>query len=185
MLGFIPVTTDSGLFELESIATRIWQEYWPDIIGKEQTDYMIKMFHSVESMKKDIEKNKYRFWVIKNDKDEIVGYTGGAPEVDRGSLPAPSHNQAVQARWSKRFFISKIYLFAEQRGKHYSSEIISFYEQLCRNEGFDVIYLTVNVNNRLGIRSYLGNGFTVIADQAIDIGNGFIMDDHVMAKEVI
>lgn len=46
------------------------------------------------------------------------------------------------------------------------------------------IDLTVNKGNELGIRAYKGNGFDIIESVEADIGNGFVMDDYIMACAV-
>jgi GNAT superfamily N-acetyltransferase len=79
-------------------------------------------------------------------------------------------------------FISKIYLYAQERGKHYASRVIEFYEAACHAEGMSGMYLTVNRGNELGVRAYLGRGFVVVEELAADIGEGFVMDDYIMAK---
>ena len=85
---------------------------------------------------------------------------------------------------TNRFFISKVYLRAEERGKGFASRAIAFYERLCRERGLDAMYLTVNKRNDLGIRAYLGKGFETIDAVETDIGNGFVMDDYIMEKRV-
>lgn len=187
MIKLIPVDPSCDLPRLEKVASEIWGEYWPAIIGEDQTKYMIKMFHSIEAMQRDISEHGYRFWFAEDEEGNIVGYTGGAAEINTGDPEidaANSHNPVVQQRWDRRFFVSKVYLYKDQRGKHYASEMIKFYEELCKAEQYDVMYLTVNVNNTLGIRAYLGNGFDIVADQVAEIGNGFVMNDHIMAKEI-
>ncbi|MGN0261443.1 MAG: GNAT family N-acetyltransferase [Eggerthellaceae bacterium] len=187
MLEFAQVKTSDDLEYLAKIAREIWMDYWPPIIGREQTEYMIDKFHSVEAMTTDIEEHGYRFWLLRNEQGECVGYTGGAAEIVSGNPQEDAaiiHNQVVHNRWKRRFFISKVYLFTEQRGKHYSSEVLAFYRKLCEQEGLDAMYLTVNVNNKLGIRAYEGNGFTIVDKHASPIGKGFVMDDYIMAKEI-
>ena len=97
----------------------------------------------------------------------MVGYTGGHAEPKTG-----------------RFFISRIYLRACERGRHFASGVIAFYEDLCRERGLRAMYLTVNKGNVLGIRAYKGNGFKVIDAVETDIGQGFVMDDYIMEKRV-
>lgn len=187
MLSFEPVSNDEELVRLEKVAREIWLGYWPPIIGREQTEYMIDNLHSVEKMKSDIENLGYRFWFLKDAEGNCVGYTGGAAEILNGDPAhddAFNHNDVVHKRWNRRFFISKIYLYPEQRGKHYASQVIAFYEDLCRRENLDAMYLTVNVDNELGKRAYLGNGFEVADKHASPIGHGFVMDDYIMAKEI-
>lgn len=176
---FTPVANDEQLEELARMADEIWHEYWPAIIGDAQTDYMVATFQSLDAIKDGIAQHGYRYWFI-CDADEanpasetlrerlgIVGYTGGYPEADAG-----------------RFFISKIYLFAEARGRGYCSKTIAFYDGLCREEGLRSMYLTVNKHNELGIRAYRAKGFETIESVETDIGNGFIMDDFVMERAV-
>ena len=97
----------------------------------------------------------------------IVGFTGGHDEPE-----------------TNRFFISKIYLKSDERGKHYASRVFEFYTQLCIERGFSAMYLTVNKYNELAIRAYVGKGFETIDSVETDIGEGFIMDDFVMQKTV-
>ena len=101
------------------------------------------------------------------DDGRIAGYTGGRVEPE-----------------TNRFFISKVYLRAEERGKGFASRVIAFYERLCLERGLDAMYLTVNKRNDLGIRAYLGKGFETIDAVETDIGNGFVMDDFIMEKRV-
>ena len=97
--------------------------------------------------------------------ERIVGFTGG-------------HNEPE----TNRFFISKIYLFAQERGKHFASDVIAFYNDLCLQRGLTAMYLTVNKYNELGVRAYQGKGFEIIDAVETDIGRGFIMDDFIMER---
>ena len=36
----------------------------------------------------------------------------------------------------------------------------------------------------MGIRAYKGRGWHIAEDSVSDIGNGYVMDDYIMAKEV-
>lgn len=160
-----PIKTDEQLKDLETFATGIWLEYWPALIGDDQTRYMIDMFHSFDAMKRDMSEKGYEYWFVEDTAGKVVGYTGGHVEPE-----------------TNRFFISKIYLLKEERGKHYASKILNFYEELCANRGLEAMYLTVNKHNDLGIRSYLGRGFATIEEVETDIGSGYIMDDYIMEK---
>ena len=163
---FVPVSTEQDQEKLATLAAEIWNEYWPAIIGQDQTDYMVENFQSLAAIKRDMAENAYEYWFVVDEGGKTVGYTGGHEE------PTTS-----------RYFISKIYLLAEERGKHYASKVIAFYGELCRERDLHSMYLTVNKHNELGIRAYLGKGFVTIESVETDIGNGFIMDDYVMEKE--
>ena len=185
-LTFVPVETEDQLLHLADMASEIWHEYWPSRIGAGQTDYMVKMFHSIDAMKQDITNHGYTFWFLVDDGRE-VGYTAGCVQRLSGNAEADawmSHGTVVDQKWPERFFISKIYLYAHERGKHYGSAVLKFYEQLCREEGLPAMYLTVNRDNELGIRAYHGNGFISVEDVDAEIGEGYVMYDHIMVKEI-
>ncbi len=185
-LEFLPVETPSQIDELADMANRIWHEYWPDIIGKDQTDYMIDMFQSVSAITRDIQQHNYRYWFVVDD-GKKVGFTGGAIEEmtdDADHNAFIHHSDVVDTRWPRRFFISKVYLYADERGKHYSSRVLDFYEQFCRNNNLPVMYLTVNRENDLGVRAYKGRGFDTVDQVDNPIGRGYVMNDYIMAKEI-
>ncbi len=184
---FDPVLSSQQIEELAAMAEQIWNEYWPPLIGKGQTCYMVQKYQSIQAIERDMRDCSYRYWFVVDERGKRVGYTGGATEIavdNRERDEEACHNAEVQRRWARRFFISKIYLYASERGKHYSSQIVRFLEDLCRKEGLQVMYLTVNKGNELGIRAYIGNGFELVDSQVVDIGCGFAMDDYVMAKEI-
>ena len=107
---FVPVETAEDQEALAKLADEIWHEYWPALIGAAQTDYMVEQFQSLEAIKRDMAENAYEYWFVVDEAGKTVGYTGGHEEPE-----------------TSRYFISKIYLLAEERGKHYSSMSIEFY----------------------------------------------------------
>ena len=177
--AFVPVATPEDQEQLAELAGAIWREYWPARIGADQTEYMVEQFQSLPAIRRDMAKadEPYEYWFIVSDAEDgrdgapcephVVGYTGGHAEAS-----------------TNRFFISKIYLLAEERGKGYASRVIAFYDDLCRARGFRAMYLTVNKYNELGIRAYEAKGFKTIAATVNDIGSGFVMDDYIMEKTV-
>ena len=173
-LSFIPVRSAADQERLADIAGAIWREYWPALIGADQTEYMIEQFQSLPAIRRDMAENAYEYWfLVATEADEdgeekrIVGFTGGYDEPE-----------------TNRFFISKIYLLADARGHGYARRVIEFYEDLCFARRLDAMYLTVNKGNDLGIRAYEGTGFRTIDAVETDIGEGYIMDDYIMEKGV-
>lgn len=165
-IKFIPVKTKEDIEVFAEMASEIWHEYWPCLLSEEQIDYMVEKFQSVSAITTDINENNYEYWFLE-DEGRTVGYTGGCVESD-----------------TNRFFISKIYLYASERGKGYASQVIAFYESLCKDRGLQAMYLTVNRENELGVRAYRGKGFETIETKVSDIGRGFVMDDFIMEKKI-
>ena len=167
-IEFVPVETPEDRAALATLASEIWHEYWPALIGEAQTDYMVEQFQSLEAIERDVAEHAYEYWFLRTAEDgRTVGYTGGRVEPE-----------------TNRFFISKIYLLKEHRGEGLCSATIRFYERLARERGLDALYLTVNKRNEMAIRAYKAKGFEVIDAAETDIGDGYIMDDYIMEKKL-
>ena len=165
---FEAVATDEQRTLLAHVADEIWHEYWPALIGEAQTDYMVEQFQSLSAIERDIAEHAYEYWLLREDEtNTLVGYTGGHVEPE-----------------TNRFFISKIYLYKDQRGKGYARCVVDFYNKLCLDRELSALYLTVNKGNELGIRAYKGTGFEIIEAVETPIGDGFIMDDYIMERPV-
>ena len=172
---------------LAQMAHDIWFEYWPQFIGEDQTRYMVDQFQSLEALERDIIENGYEYFFVLDDTDKRVGYVGILREYfanDPSDPRAHKHGSTITKLYADRLFISKIYLLAEERGKHYASQIIARLVDLARKHDLAGMYLTVNKGNDLGIRAYKGNDFEVIEAVESDIGEGFVMDDYIMARAV-
>lgn len=165
-LEFVPVLTEEDIKNVSVVADDIWHEYWPGILSYTQVDYMVDKFQSEQAIGNDIKENGYEYWFLKNG-GRIVGYTGGKTEQE-----------------NNRYFISKIYLYAQERGKGYASAVIAFYEKLCRERKLNSMYLTVNKYNEMATRAYISKGFEVIDSVVTSIGEGFVMDDFIMEKKI-
>ncbi len=166
-LEFVPVSSDEEIDQVARMADEIWHEYWPGMLSYAQVDYMVEKYQSRQAITKDIRENGYLYWMMKAG-GRIVGYTGSHIEKE-----------------NNRLFISKIYLYSAERGKGYASELLRFYEDFCREHRLSSMYLTVNKYNEMGIRAYLGKGFSIIESTVTSIGQGFVMDDYIMEKEVV
>lgn len=165
---FAPVKTAQDRARLAAEADEIWHEYWPALIGAAQTDYMVEQFQSLAAIERSINDEASEYWLLHAADDQrLIGYTGGHVE--------PQTN---------RFFISKLYLRAQERERGFASAAICFYEDLCRARGLSALYLTVNKGNELAIRAYQGKGFRTIDAVISDIGSGFVMDDFIMQKDI-
>lgn len=167
-IEFHRVVTPEDQQQLADLANVIWHEYWPAIIGQDQTDYMVRNFQTLEAIQRDMEHNGYEYWLLLDSEQNAIGYTGGHDEAE-----------------TRRFFISKIYLTENARGHGYCRKTVEFYAALCKERGLEALYLTVNKHNDIAIRAYHGLGFRTIDAVETDIGEGFVMDDYIMQKDLI
>lgn len=150
-------SSDEEIKIMSDMATEILLDYYTPILGSKQNEYMVKKFQSVEAVKGHLE-HGYTYYFVK-DNDKNLGFFAYYPK-------------------EHCLYLSKFYLYKENRGKGYAGHIIAFLQSEAKEMGFDSIELNVNKNNETtGIYEKLG--FKRIRSEVIDIGKGFVMDDYV------
>lgn len=166
-MEFVIARVESGkeVGLIAQLASEIWNEYFISIISKEQIDYMLGKFQSVQAITEQMNNQNYEYYLMKANGNNI-GYLGIRQE--EGKL-----------------FLSKFYIQKEHRGKGYASQAMGWLVQICKDRRLGIIWLTVNRHNHATIAVYEKKGFRTVRTQAADIGNGFVMDDHIMEKEVL
>lgn len=155
------VETDEELREVSGLASEIWHECFPGIISVEQIEYMIEKFQSYRAMTEQVFNQGYSYLAVRED-NELCGYIGIKPEDD------------------ERFFLSKLYLCADKRGRGIASAMLNRVFDEARKSGKSTVYLTVNRHNDHAVDVYRKTGFIITRQVAADIGNGFVMDDYIM-----
>ena len=165
MIDFRPVTDEEEIATVSALADEIWREHYPSIISNEQIVYMLECFQSKSAIRQQID-DGYHYALILLD-GEPAGYL--AARFD----PA-----------DKTLFISKIYLCRDMRGKGGGYAASEYITGLAQDRGCRQIWLTVNRINRTAIRAYERWGFSITGEVVADIGEGFVMDDYRMEKEL-
>ncbi len=155
------VTTDSELRDVAELADKIWHECFVDIISRGQIDYMVGKFQSYEAMTKQTAEQDYSYFAVRED-DELCGYFAVKPEND------------------ERFFLSKLYLRSDKRGRGIASMMLKRVFEEAENCGKKKVYLTVNKHNDHAIEVYKKTGFVIAAEAVTDIGSGYVMDDYIL-----
>jgi GNAT superfamily N-acetyltransferase len=150
---FILVETKENIKKISKMSRTIWTEAYEKILSKEQIDYMLTTFLSVQSIKDQINTG-FEYYIIKGDKP--VGFAAIKEE-------------------SNRIFLSKIYIYKEYRQQGFMR---GFIEKI--KERQKPIYLTVNKYNLDAIRAYQKMGFEIKNEVITDIGKGYVMDDYVL-----
>ena len=51
---FKELDPNKDIKELAALASKIWNEYYPEVISQEQIDYMLKQSYSAESLRKQM-----------------------------------------------------------------------------------------------------------------------------------
>lgn len=149
---------------LGDLARRIWRAHYPAIIGSAQTEYMLAQRYSTASLESAHTRGEIRFDLLHVD-GEFVAFAGHAPGDEPGE-------------WK----LKQLYVLPEWQGRGLGARLIRHVEQAAREAGAGTLVLTVNRGNKKAIDSYKRCGFTIRCAAEFDIGEGFRMEDFVMAK---
>lgn len=161
-LEFHAVASTADLEKAAALADTIWHECYAQLLTPGQIDYMVESFQSAEAIGKQIANEGYHYFLLR-DAGEDVGYLGVQPK-------------------DGKLLLSKIYILKEHRGQGYSPAIFAFAERLAAQYHCDAMWLTVNKGNDRAKAAYTKAGFSIIREQVVEIGGGFVMDDYVFEK---
>jgi len=158
-MDFIPVRAgDAPAIErLSRIATEIVRDYYDPIIGPAQNTYMLEKFQSVPAIRGQLAEG-YAYCIAEAD-GRPVGFLGFYPRGDA-------------------LYLSKLYLYAAERGRGYGRQMLDFVRAAARAAGLAAVELNVNVHNPT-VEIYEKLGFVRIRSEKNDIGCGYYMDDYV------
>ncbi len=148
---------------IAELASEIWREHYPAIIGRGQTDYMLARYQSPAAIVAAMESG-YRYCLMRCG-HRPVGYL--AYRIADGALE-----------------LSKLYLRAAFRGRGWGRSAFAWVEARARAAGVSQVYLRVNRHNHGSLAAYAACGYRRVRDVIDDIGGGYVIDDHIYAKEL-
>ncbi len=164
------VIKNAGTESIQTIATlakHIWPEAYKNIITTEQISYMLNLFYAEESLLHQINTLKHRF---------VILYENGIP-VGFASYSVKNEKEISTYR------LHKLYISTSRQGKGFGKMLIDHIAADIHPQGAQLLELNVNRNNP-AFHFYLKNGFTVLREEKLNIGNGYYMDDYVLIKKV-
>jgi ribosomal protein S18 acetylase RimI-like enzyme len=156
--------TEADIPILRQLAERIWRDYYPAIIGQAQVDYMLPRMYAEDVIRRELA-------------DGIVWELG---EVEY----RPVSFLSIGLESNGRAKLRKLYLDTASHGRGFGQQLISRAIEIARELSASDIWLQVNKENVRAIRAYERAGFHVEREAVFDIGNGFVMDDYVMARKL-
>ncbi|HNP21912.1 MAG TPA: GNAT family N-acetyltransferase [Panacibacter sp.] len=155
----ITKATASDIPVIQAITYKVWPETYKAILTGEQISYMLGMMYSTSSLEQQMEQG-HSFLLVK-DADDYVAFASYA-----------FYKPGI-------YKLHKIYALPNQQGKGIGKQIIQYISAELKPQGISLLQLNVNRHNKAkGFYEKLG--FMVIAEEDIDIGNGYFMNDYVM-----
>ena len=158
--------TEADLPAISQLAGVIWRACYPEIITHAQIDYMLARMYALDVLRDEIRSQGIRYdRLLVNDK--LVGFASYGLAAEPGVVK-----------------LHKLYLLPELHGRGLGSRLLQHVEREVRAGGACRLILSVNKRNAKAIATYRQNGFVIAESVVTDIGNGFVMDDYVMAKDL-
>ncbi len=148
---------------IQQIACKTWPETYGGILSQEQIDYMLQWMYDAAFIQQQMLEG-HQFYLLK-ETSEATGF------IDV---------QMISATETK---LHKIYLLPAMQGKGYGQLLINKAKAFAAAHHAETLILNVNRhNNALGF--YQKNGFVIIEEKDIPIGNGYFMNDYILEWKV-
>lgn len=147
------------------LAHDVWWRHYPGIISEAQIDYMLERGYSDDALAKYLDTDNAGLALAMRDR-VAVGFVGWTP------LPPGTMR------------LEKLYVLPEHHGERIGRTLIEHVVARARATGCREVTLNVNRGNTGAIRAYERCGFVIRERGDFPIGNGFVMEDFIMARDV-
>ncbi|MBK9763118.1 MAG: GNAT family N-acetyltransferase [Flavobacteriales bacterium] len=161
----VHVAGPGSIGRIRSIAHATWPISYAEILSPEQVEYMLELMYSETAIRQQMER----------------GHTFLVLEQDGTSLAFASFEPANGTTKGPR--LHKLYVLPEAQRNGVGTLLLEAVHSAIKKYGGETIDLNVNKFNPAK-RFYERAGYTILREEVLDIGNGFVMDDHVMRKRL-
>lgn len=162
----IQKATVEDRFLIHDLASRTWEDTYGKILSKEQLDYMFEMMYAPDSLLKQMLELHHQFFIIKADN-------------------IPSGYLSIEKTGDSTYNFQKIYSLPELHGtgigRFMIEQGVNYLKSI--HSGSFTIELYVNRYNP-AVGFYKHMGLHEIATRDHCIGNGYYMNDFIMAMEI-
>lgn len=157
----------AGIAEIEVIRTlihRIWKPTYREILSEEQMDYMLDMMYRHDVLLEQMQAG--HIFLIITEGGTPVGFAGYECDYKGEKGTCKLH---------------KIYVLPETQGKGIGKILLHTIAEEASEAGQQRLLLNVNRYNKAK-DFYAKLGFSIVAEEDIDIGSGYFMNDYLMTR---
>lgn len=155
---------DGEVDALIELAGAVWRKHYPEIITPEQIEYMLAQRYKAALVRQLMARGD--LWLAARAGEDLVGF---------------AHGHTLQ---DGDYKLDKLYVHNDWQRHGIGGRLIDQVARHARAHGASRLLLRVNRQNHNAIGAYLKHGFRVATLIVEEIGDGFIMDDYVMTKEI-
>ncbi len=163
------------------LAQQIWPETYGAVLPAEQLQYMLNLFYSPASLRRQMVEELHQFLIVE-DEDEAIGFASwgvalgsgasGGVALGGGALGSPTEEPGV-------YKLHKLYVLPVHQGKGLGRALLQYIFEAIQPEGARILRLNVNRYNKAR-QFYEKMGFVVVKEEDVAIGNNYFMNDYVM-----
>lgn len=159
----IRLANSQELSIIEALARQIWPSTYTGIISQVQIDFMLDWMYSTKTLQEQSAAG-HEFYILNTD------------GLDSGFMAL----EWVEQQGKSELKINKLYVLPSIQGKGAGRSLVNKAIERAQTSTVRSIFLQVNKANKAK-NFYLKLGFEIREEAVFDIGNGFIMDDYIMA----
>lgn len=152
---------------IQGLAYTIWPKAYGNILSKNQLDYMLRLIYDLPALQHQLLDLKHQFTLLLND-GTASGFAAFSPKEQHPTI----------------YRLHKIYVLPELHGEGTGKLLLQHVIDSAKAAGAAFLELNVNRNNKARY-FYERQGFSVIKEEDIDIGEGYFMNDLVMSLPLI
>ena len=168
-ISFKEVTSLEERLQLRSIAEPVWRCCYAGILSEAQMLYMLEWMYALETIEKEQAQGTKFFFINSTDSSSPIGLLAidTIPDEETGGVE-----------------LHKLYTDKAYWGKGVGQAALCFATEVALQAGAKYIELRVNRCNTRAVSAYMRNSFYKHREDCLDIGNGFVMDDFIMRKDI-
>lgn len=149
---------------VSALARAVWQATYPALIPHAQIDAMLADRYAPARIREQLNDPRHAWWVARQ-RHGLCGFCHALLEASACKL-------------------DKLYVHPAQQRRGIGAALLGEVEAWAHAHQAHRVWLQVNRGNTQAIAAYAKYGFRIIESRVFDIGDGFVMDDHVMAREL-
>jgi GNAT superfamily N-acetyltransferase len=149
------------IFLVHKLAHDIWPKAFRNIISSDQINYMLDWMYDINTLEEQVQTG-HLFYVVKED-GVAKGFIGLEPNYPDIEI----------------LRIHKFYVLPECQGKGMGRVLFNKAVDVAFDLDLSILHLNVNRFNP-SVEFYKHLGFKVVAEEDIDIGRDYFMEDYIM-----
>ncbi|HRH70468.1 MAG TPA: GNAT family N-acetyltransferase [Flavobacteriales bacterium] len=166
MAPLIRIASIESVPIIRGIALATWPVAYGDILSASQLTYMLDLMYSEAAL--SVQFGQGHVFLLGFEEDKAIGFAS-----------YETHHQGGPASR-----IHKLYVLPWHQRTGIGAALLNAITGSARTAGDRALCLNVNRHNRAK-GFYLKKGFRIVRDEVIDIGHGYVMDDHVMELAIL